>query len=222
MLQIAPDLLASLLTQWWILVGQNGVVPEDWNTGIMVPLFKKGEQRSPFSYRPLWMPIHVRKIIEKVVVEKLEEITVTDRMKSVFQARINTLMAEVDISAKLETSEYILPAIMDLTKAYDKVSRQILLRKPEHLGVPTDLINQIMIFLLPLTVSTAGDVTKVTDLLTIGLTQGETASPALFRIYINDLASRLRKAAGRNERGDDPPQRIRSWEARCKRRNTCG
>lgn len=63
MLQTAPDLFASLLTQWWIVVGKSGVVPDSCIIGVMVPLFKKGEQDEPSSYRPLCMLSHIRKIL---------------------------------------------------------------------------------------------------------------------------------------------------------------
>lgn len=42
----------------------------------------------------------------------------------------------------------------------------------------------------------AGDVTHATELLTTGLTQGGAASPALLCLFIDNLASALRKAQG--------------------------
>lgn len=146
---------------------------------------------------------HVRKIIEKAVIEELEEITVTDRMQYGFQNRVSTLQAAISIAAKLETDEHLMSAILDLTKAYDRVSRKIIIKKLEQLGVPIDLINQILIFLLPIHVTTTGDVTSATAIITIGLTQGGTASPALFRLYINDLAGRLIIAAGKDIDGNE-------------------
>lgn len=172
MMQVAPDLFTSLLSQWWSVSEQIGIVPEEWNTDILVPLFKKGEQHEPSIYRPLCMLSHVRKILEKAVVEELEEITKTDRMQFGFQARINALQAEVEVSAKLETNEHSTAAILDLINANDRVSRQVMISKLEELGVTIDIINQILIFLLPLSVSTAGDATSAHAILTIGLVQG--------------------------------------------------
>lgn len=78
--------------------------------------------------------------------------------------------------------------------------------KLEELGIPPDLINQIIVFLLPLIVSTAGDVTISRAFLTIGLVQGGTASPALFCIYSNELAGRLRRAVGFDSEQDGPSE----------------
>lgn len=168
MLQVAPGLFASLLTQWWIVVGRTGIVPDSWNTSVLVPLFKKGEQYNTASYRPLCMLSHIRKILEKVVVEELDELTTTDRMQYGFQTRINTLQAEIEITARLESKEQLMAVILDLTKAYEKVSRSNLIRKVQNIGIAPD-VHQIIIFLLPLRISTDGDVTNVCALLTIVL-----------------------------------------------------
>lgn len=74
--------------------------------------------------------------------------------------------------------------------------RKILIKKLEDLGVPTDLISQVVVFLAPLMVLTAGDVTGEVAVFTIELVQGGTASPALFRIYINELLQEVREALG--------------------------
>lgn len=42
MLQVAPDLFASLFKQWWIDICKTDIIPEVWNTGIIVQLLKKG------------------------------------------------------------------------------------------------------------------------------------------------------------------------------------
>lgn len=75
----------------------------------------------------------------------------------------------------------------------------MLVEKLEQLGIPQNLVNQVVVFLLPLTVQTAGDVTKTIAILTTGLTQGGSNSPTLFRILIEDLAGALRKARGKDE-----------------------
>lgn len=40
-----------------------------------------------------------------------------------FQANINTLQAAIETEASLETQEKIITAVLDLTKAYDRVVR---------------------------------------------------------------------------------------------------
>lgn len=112
---------------------------------------------------------------------------------------MNTLQAAIDVAAVLNEAIQYLVAVLDLTKAYDRVVRGLLVKKIERMSLPQDLVNQIIIFLVPLLLQTSGDVAYTIAKLSTGLTQGGSASPALFRIFIDDLSSDLRKALGRYE-----------------------
>lgn len=140
---------------------------------------------------------HMRKAIERAVVDELDEIITPDRMQYGFQRAINTLQAALDVAAILNEAIEHLIAVLDLTKEYDRVVRAILIQKIESMNIPKDLVAQITIFLVPLIVKTAGDETHTLVALTTGLKQGGAASPALFRVFIDDLASELRKAQGK-------------------------
>lgn len=74
---------------------------------------------------------------------------------------------------------------------------------------PNNLVHQQVIFLLSILVSTSGGVIETTAVLTTGLVQGGTASPALFRYFIDDLAGELREGQGKSRTAtgeilDDP------------------
>lgn len=93
--------------------------------------------------------------------------------------------------------------MLDLEKAYDWVVRQLLLDKLTKYGVPTNFVNQLLVFLLPILFRTAGDLTESIAVLTTGLLQGVTASLALFIFLIGDLNGDLCEArdAGREPSG---------------------
>lgn len=97
-------------------------------------------------------------------------------------------------------------AVLDLTKAYDRVVRELLTLRLEKMKLKQELVNQIIVFLVPLLVKTAVDVTQATALLTTGLTQGGAASLALFRIFIEDLANELRATQGQDSGLKDSSQ----------------
>lgn len=107
-------------------------------------------QYKPDNYRPLCTLSHVRKEIDLAVVDELDEITHTYRMQFGFQRLINTLQAAVDVAAVLNEAAEYLVAVIYLTKAYDRVVRALMMEKFEKIGVPQDLINQIILFLVPL------------------------------------------------------------------------
>lgn len=125
-------------------------------------------------------------------------------MKDEFQRGINTLHAALDIAAVVDTELGELLAVLDLDKAYDRVIRKLLVEKLESHGVPLDLVSQLIVFLGPLLVRTAGDLTRTVALLTTGLLQGGTASLTLFRFFINDLAGDLRMAVSGSRKPTGP------------------
>lgn len=87
----------------------------------------------------------------------------------------------MEVAATVEAEVAQLLAILYQAKSYDKVIRRLLVDKLLAHGIPENLVNQLIIFLLPLLVRTAGDLTGTVAVLTKGLVQGGTASPVLFR-----------------------------------------
>lgn len=67
---------------------------------------------------------HIRKEIERAVVDELDESEKPDRMQSGFKRAINTLQAAKDVADIInETIDHLI-AVLDLTKAYDRVIRK--------------------------------------------------------------------------------------------------
>lgn len=65
-------------------------------------------------------------------------------------------------------------------------------------GIPENLVEKLIVFLLPLLVNTAGYLTGAVALLTKWIVQGGKVSSALFRFFIDDLAGDLRAAVGKS------------------------
>lgn len=59
------------------------------------------------------------------MIGELEKVLQTDRMNFGFQRIINTLQAALDIAAVVEAELGQMLAIIDLTKAYDRVIRKL-------------------------------------------------------------------------------------------------
>lgn len=117
MMQVAPTFFPRVLTKNWETAGLTKVVPDSWTRGIMVPLIEKGANDKPDNYRPLCMRSHIRKAIERAVIDELDYLVQPDRMQFGFQRSINTLQTAIDIAAVINEAIYHLVAVLDLTKA---------------------------------------------------------------------------------------------------------
>lgn len=99
--------------------------------------------------------------------------TTPDYIKFGFQRSINTLQAAIVVVAIISNAEEYFVAVLYLTKAYNRVVRQLLIEKLECMNLPRDLINQLIVFLVPFLVQIAGDVAKLIVVLITGLKWGE-------------------------------------------------
>ena len=52
---------------------ETGVIPKNFKTGLIVPIFEAGDRHIPKNYRPVTLTSHLIKIFERVVVRKMVE-----------------------------------------------------------------------------------------------------------------------------------------------------
>lgn len=71
MLKPDPELVAKLLLQTWKRIYKSREYPRHWTTGLLSPVYKKGERQLPQNYRPLCMLSCTMKVIEAEIAEKL-------------------------------------------------------------------------------------------------------------------------------------------------------
>lgn len=191
MLKSNPRQTARLLTELWKTVGATRIIPRNWLRGIIFPLFKgKWEQANPRNSRPLTILSQFRKITEKAVVLDLEKVITTDRSQFGFQAGLQILQSALSVLAALKTVAKFL-AILDLSKSYDSIVKELLLQKLEN-KVHSNLANQLLIFLLTVRAYVKREITNTEIVTTKGLNQDGTSSPDLFKIFLNDLPEHRR------------------------------
>uniref|UniRef100_A0AAR2JQZ9 Reverse transcriptase domain-containing protein n=1 Tax=Pygocentrus nattereri TaxID=42514 RepID=A0AAR2JQZ9_PYGNA len=154
--EICPEFLKALdvvglswLTRLFNIAWTSGAVPLDWQTGVVVPLFKKGDRRVCSNYRGITLLSLPGKVYAGVL-EKRVRLIVEPRIQEEqcgFRPGRGTLDQLFTLSRILEGSwEFAQPVHMcfvDLEKAFDCVPRGILWEVLREYGVHGSLLRAI-------------------------------------------------------------------------------
>ena len=178
----------------------QGVVPPDWKTANVVPLFKKGDKSQPENYRPISLTSITCKVLEHVVFSSVmshfDKFSILDdaqhgfrKNRSCVSQLITTLKDFADTLKKKEQTDAIL---LDFSKAFDKVDHLGLISKLEHYGIRGPLLEWTSSFLIgrKQCVVVDGKASKPTNVLS-GVPQGTVLGPLFFLVYINDISKNL-------------------------------
>ena len=175
-------------------------IPQKWRTAIIKPLLKDGKDPGiTTSYRPISLTACLGKLLEKIVVDRLnhllEEKGLLNENQAGFRRNRCTTdqvlklvqMATDKIQSKGEGSATIV-TFFDFEKAYDKVWREGLLHKMIQMNIPHRYIQYVRHFLSARQTTVDVNGVKCTNFyLNEGLPQGSAISPLLFLIFIKDI-----------------------------------
>ena len=135
--------IATPLAHIFNLSLQSGIFPSKLKCSRTVPIFKTGDRLSCDNYRPIALQSSISKILEKMVAVKL--VNHLDLNKLLYQHQYGfqrnksteqNLMQLVNyVSTALNDGKYCIGIFLDLKKAFDVVSHEILLKKLEKMGV---------------------------------------------------------------------------------------
>ena len=133
----------------------TGLLPDDWKTGTVVPIFKKGSRKEPGNYRPVSLTAIPCKILEALIRDRLMTHLIDERLlhndQHGFRPRrsCTSQLLEVleDWSRSIECGESVDALYLDFQKAFDAVPHQRLLSKLESFGITGILKRWIAHFL---------------------------------------------------------------------------
>ncbi|KAK3520456.1 hypothetical protein QTP70_024071 [Hemibagrus guttatus] len=208
--EIRPEYLKSLdvvglswLTRLCNIAWQSGTVPLDWATGVVVPLFKKGDRRVCSNYRGITLLSLPGKVYSRVLERRVRPL-VEPRIQEEqcgFQPSRGTLDQLYTLHRVLEGSwEFAQPVHMcfvDLEKAFDRVPRGILWEVLWEYGVRGPLLRAVL-SLYNRSRSLVRIASCKSDLFPVhvGLRQGCPLSPVLFIVFMDRISRRSQGLEG--------------------------
>lgn len=194
------DILAHLINS--VLV--SGIFPDSLKFTIVRPLFKKGPKDNIQNYRPISLASTFSKVIEKIVLISLNEHFSSRGLLADFQHGFRRGRSTVSAAAnfvhatleKLDSGSKVAGLCLDLSKAFDRVNHDILLKKLHAYNVPVWLLKMIKSFLkgriqcTEIFFDDGKDVREYrSDTCTVdcGVPQGSILGPFLYVCYVNDF-----------------------------------
>lgn len=191
------NLSASICLPLSILYNKSlaeGKHPALWKVSFVTPAFKTGNRSNVENYRPISILCTISKVLERIIFDRLYEHV----KMHIVRPQHGFVPGKSTITNLLEYINFIVESISnggqvdtiftDFSKAFDKVSHNLLLQDLENYGVKGIYLNWFSSYLVGRSQYVIIGSTKSDGIIpTSGIPQGSILGPLLFLIFINGL-----------------------------------
>ena len=194
---------ASLVTPLNILINKSieeGCMPNAMKIAKIQPIYKSKDKSEIGNYRPISLLSSISKIFEKVIFKRLygflEAHSLISNNQYGFRPGLSTSDAIMDLSNLIyqtfENKAHGIGVFLDLSKAFDTIDHNILLKKLSWYGVRGKALDWFRSYLEERKIyASYNNVQSKCFTMTHGVPQGSILGPLLFIIYINDLPNAI-------------------------------
>ena len=192
------QILLKPLTNLFTKIYDQKTIPTQWLMAKIIPIHKKGNLADIKNYRPISNLCSCSKIYEKLILnqlksfEQLQKVDLTGKSQHGFKAKHSTLTAGLKIqsliSRAVDDDMSALMASLDLSSAFDVVNVELLIKRLKIIGLPSDVIDLISVWLheRQFYVSLDGKNSFVHES-GVGTVQGSVLGPILYSLFVSPL-----------------------------------
>ena len=176
----------------------SGIFPKRWKNAIVSPLYKSGFEHLITNYRPISLLPTMSKVLEKVIYEQTYDYLICNNLYAAEQFGfrsnhscidcVNRFYYDVELSR--QNGNYMFALYLDTSKAFDSISKNILLSKLKHYGITNTSLNLFENYF-----TDRSQTVKINKFLSdekkleYGVGQGSILGPLVFNIITMDLFS---------------------------------
>lgn len=203
--EVVIQWLKKLYNQCW----ETETIPQDWEKNVIVPIHKKGETTQCENYRAICLSSCALKIYSRIleiklrneIEEELEEEQAAYRKGRQTQDHIYTLRTIIE--KRIGKGKKLHLAFIDLKAAFDTIPRKQIWDTLENMR----LTNKIKNVVKSLYKNVRGEVRlngqKSTEFsMKKGIKQGDSLSPLLFIIAMNDIIKKCKRRSPKTKIGN--------------------
>ncbi len=177
----------------------SGIVPNQLKVAKVIPIYKASDQSQLKNYRPISLLPAFSKIFEKVMYNKiiafLDSKNLFYKHQYGFRSKHSTIHPILHLINRCAESnnknpkEHTLSIFCDLSKAFDVISHDILIKKLNYYGIRGIANKWFMGYLSNRSQYVDIDgITSELESIICGVPQGSILGPLLYLIYVNDIA----------------------------------